>query len=287
MITLYLMGKKGLTVLKSVLLYKDFIAQVISAKDTNVQNDYFQDIKDVCFEHAIPFYERVDNFTVNTSYTIAISWRWLIPPTKDNKLIVLHDSLLPRYRGFAPLVSMLINRESHIGVTALFASEDYDCGDIIMQKSISVKYPIRIADAIKSISVLYCEIVKDIMLKIINKVKISSTPQKNDATYSLWRNDDDYLIDWTKDASYIQQFIYSVGYPYKGAVTSYDEVYRIFDCETLHDVIIENRTPGKIIFMKDGCPVVVCGTGLLKITKMETENGQSCIPFKQFRVKFK
>ena len=49
---------------------------------------------------------------------------------------------MPKYRGFAPLVNSLVNGEKIIGVTALFASEEYDNGDIIMQSSVDITYPI-------------------------------------------------------------------------------------------------------------------------------------------------
>ena len=53
---------------------------------------------------------------------IAAGWRWLLPSTE--KLIVLHDSLLPRYRGFNPLVSQLIDKEERLGVTAVLLAID-------------------------------------------------------------------------------------------------------------------------------------------------------------------
>ena len=46
-------------------------------------------------------------------------------------MIIFHDSLLPKYRGFAPLVNSLINQEKEIGVTAIKASQNYDEGDTV------------------------------------------------------------------------------------------------------------------------------------------------------------
>jgi methionyl-tRNA formyltransferase len=54
-----------------------------------------------------------------SDFNIAISWRWML---KVSNLIVIHDSLLPKYRGFSPLVNMLINGEDTLGVTVLFAT---------------------------------------------------------------------------------------------------------------------------------------------------------------------
>ena len=52
------------------------------------------------------------------------------------------------------------------------------------------------------------------------------------------------------------------------------------------DLKIKNRVPGKIIFMSDGIPTVVCGTGLLTITSAVDVSGQSIFPLKKFRSRF-
>lgn len=288
-LTLYLMGEKGLHVLQKILPQKSTIVQVIGARDKNVQNDYYEDIKKLCIKNGIIFHDRLERVDVNSDYSIAIGWRWMIDAENGSKLIILHDSLLPRYRGFAPLVNMLINHEPKIGVTALFANVEFDRGDIIAQKSVDVCYPIRVQDAIEQVSEIYGELVMEIMSMISSDKTIKATAQEeSEASYSLWRNEDDYAIDWNRDAEYIQQFVYSVGYPYKGASSMFEGVrYRILDCEIDEDVRVENRCPGKLLFMRDGCPVIVCGKGMLKITKLETEDGESCLPLRKYRVWFK
>lgn len=104
----------------------------------------------------------------------------------------------------------------------------------------------------------------------------------------MWRDEEDYHIDWSQSAEYIQQFNYSVGYPYKGAYSEMDgRVLRILDCEIYKDVVIENRTPGKLLFMVDGNHVIACGEGMLKLTKIENDERKSLIPLKKFRVRLK
>lgn len=66
-----------------------------------------------------------------------------------------------------------------------------------------------------------------------------------------------------------------------------DKVFRILDCELFSDVKIENRTPGKLIFMDNKYPVIVCGTGLLKITEMVDNERNDVLPLNKFRLRFK
>ena len=239
-------------------------------------------------EVKIRWSDRSSKPVIDSAYSIAIAWRWLIPIEANNTLIILHDSLLPKYRGFAPLVNMLINHEPRIGVTALYANEEFDRGDIICQKSICVKHPIRIEEAIEKVSKLYAEIIVDIFVSLSKGNLITATKQEeSEATYSLWRDEKDYYIDWNRDAEYIQQFVYSLGYPFKGAATIINgETHRVLDCEVVDDITIENRCAGKVMFMRNGQPVIVCGKGMIKITKMEDENGNAALPLKKYRTRF-
>jgi len=288
-IAFFLMTEKGFRVLEGLISngYKEVIEQVIIGQDAAIINDFSADIELLCIQHAISYSYRKDAGAIEASYAIAISWRWMIA-LEQTSLIVLHDSLLPKYRGFAPLVNQLINGEDKIGVTALFASADYDKGEIIAQKELAISYPIKISAAIGLIGPLYVSLVNDIVKMIKSGSQLKSMVQnEQDASYSLWRDEDDYRINWNDSAIEINRFIDAVGYPYLGASTMMDnKLVRIIDSEIMEDLKIENRQPGKIIFFKDKYPVIVCGKGLLCIKAIVDNNGQNLLPLKKFRTKF-
>lgn len=287
-VVLYLMSQKGFEVLYAVVQknYIGMISAVIGAKDINVKNDYYEEIKNLAKSNNIDFFEKSKIPNLQFHFSIAISWRWIIKNTDG--LIVLHDSLLPKYRGFAPLVNALINFESKVGVTALFASEEYDKGKVIAQEAISIIYPIKINEAIKLVSPLYQNIVLTVLERIKNEMLGEGYSQNEaEATYSLWRDEEDYRIDWSKTSDEVRQFIFSVSYPFNGAVSQIfgDKKIRVIDAVNEPDVVIENRTPGKLIFLKEGFPVIVCGKGLLKITEAYFEDGESALPLPSFRTR--
>ncbi len=289
-ISIFAMSRKGYAVIKDLLGkgFSDFIDFVVIAHDKNMANDYYEDMCSLCIRAGIKVYDRNEPFAVKSLFCIAVSWRWIIPISNNSKLIVFHDSLLPKYRGFSPLVNMLINREPFIGVSAIFANKEYDKGEIIAQCKVKINYPVKISDAINAIIPLYSQLVVEIVDKIIRNDIITTTSQdESKASYSLWRDEDDYRINWNSSASDIQQFVYSVGFPFKGAATVCDGVlFRVFDCEVVRDVMIENRDVGKVVFVDNGFPVVVCKSGLIKITDLRAENGDDCLPLKKFRVRF-
>ena len=290
-ITLFLMTYKGLSVLKSIISMNlfDLINIVVIGTDKNVENDYSNDIEKLCTEYKINKVYR-ENFNPNkmSNISIAISWNRLIS-TEKTKLIVLHESLLPKYRGFSPLVNQLINKEKTIGVTAIFADKKYDTGNIIIQKKINIKYPIKIQNAIEIVSKTYSEIIIELFNKIKSNITLESYKQnENNASYSLWRNYDDYFIDWSRSSSYILRFINSVSFPYDGAKTNLnDKIITIKNALLINDVKIENRQSGKVIFFDNNFPIVVCGKGLLKITEAYyQENNKSIFPLNKFRIRF-
>ena len=290
MFTLFLMTSKGFNVLKHIIHigHAILIDKVIVGEDKNVLNDYSAEIYNLCGEYGIQAEPRSNFESYNTRYALAISWRWIIPISPIHKLIVLHDSLLPKYRGFSPLVSQLINGEKKIGVTALYASENYDEGNIIYQSSSNIDYPITISEAIEIINKNYIETTAWIFNHASKNIPLPSLPQPHDlATYSLWRDDEDYRINWQDTASRIERFINAVGFPYKGAQCLLNgKVIQIKKAIAVNDVFIENRDVGKVLFVKNNKPVIVCGKGLLLIEKAIYLDGESIIPMKKFRSRF-
>ncbi|WP_227938654.1 methionyl-tRNA formyltransferase [Alkalihalobacillus deserti] len=284
----YLMNHKGYSAIVDFLnkFNSSSVEYVVLSRDEHVEKDYYNEIKNLCHSHSIVVFDRKDNIPKYSGYKVAIGWRWLIRDT--SKLIVMHDSILPKYRGFSPLVNMLINGEKEIGVTALCASDNYDEGDIIEQRKVKIEYPIKIHEAIDKVSALYSCLVISIFQKLLVDGCLVGSPQNhNQATYSLWRDELDYLIDWSKDSSTIIRTIDALAFPYLGAKSYFNgKLITITEAEEVNDVMIENRDFGKVIFLSNGFPVVVCGEGLIKIRGAYDKDNNPILPLKKFRSRF-
>jgi methionyl-tRNA formyltransferase len=287
----YLMGLKGLSCLDAVILFcgdypeKASISYVVAARDKNVLNDYFDEIQSLATKHNLLFFERtIAALLPEADVMFAIGWRWLIKED-INKLIVFHDSLLPKYRGFSPLVTALIEGDDEIGVTGIHANAEFDKGNIVGAKKISITYPIKIETAIERISVLYKDLLVETLQRLSAGVPGGIVQDERLATYSLWRDEADYHIDWSQSAERICRFIDAVGYPYNGAFTLIDgSKIRILEAEQAGDLNIVNRIAGKVLFLQDNCTTVVCGTGLLKIILAVDETGEK-IAFTKLRAR--
>jgi len=90
---------------------------------------------------------------VKADAIICIGWRYLVPDEVvtlvQGNVIVAHDSLLPKFRGFAPLPTALICGEKETGVTFLRASAVVDAGAVYWQKAIYIEDDDTIRDLIK------------------------------------------------------------------------------------------------------------------------------------------
>ncbi len=289
MINLYVLGKKGLDSVAGInTMHLAAINALIIGKDSAVVNDYSADIETFAKNNNINYFFRNQTdagILAKAKLNIAIGWRWLIP--LELPLIVFHDSILPKYRGFNPLVTALINGDTEIGVTALKGTDEFDKGDIIGQRILPIAYPIKIKEAIDLLSKEYA-LLLDEVISAYSIDSISATPQnESEATFSLWRDDEDYNIDWHLDNTTIKRTIDALGFPYNGAATHIDDTrIRIFDAETFEDVNIVNRTAGKVLFKHMGGYVIVCGKGLLKVKEFFTDDGQP-IDTNKFRIRFK
>lgn len=244
---------------------------------------------EICSSNEIIYFDRKSNeIPKHSGFIFLIGWRWLINPSKYT--IVIHDSYLPKYRGFAPVVNSLINGERYLGVTALFASDEYDKGKIIYQNKIYIEYPLKVYDALELVSEQYVIII----IKILNDIEknipiISFNQDESQSSYSVWRDEVDYQIDWNQNSQKISRIIDALGFPFGGARSTINGCKCIIhESNIIDDVNIESRSDniGKVLFIKDKFPIVICGSGLLRIQKIVDSNGNSLLPLFKFRSRF-
>lgn len=280
-VVFYLLGLKGFRVLVSFLEKHpaNKVVYVMIGCDKNIKNDYSGDIKKLCVTYKIRHLSANEDVPLsNNNYDIAFAVGWQRMIVNSEKLVILHDSPLPRYRGFAPLVNMLVNGESKLGVTALKAAQQYDQGDILASGIVEIRYPITINEAIEKIIPCYESLVKTVYDYGDEWVLRGRPQNQSEATYSMWLDGADYRIDWRQSAKRIRRFVDAVGEPYAGAQTCVGKLkVRILEVEEYPDVVIEARNQhlGKVIFVNEGNFVIVCGEGLLQLKSLVTEGGDN------------
>jgi methionyl-tRNA formyltransferase len=289
-ILLCLAGIKGLKCLEAV-LGRLPIAGIVSYRQKNISDEIFDAINHLCITHRITFVQsHKPSFASLEPFELCFmaGWQYMLPDP-DPRVVVFHDSLLPRYRGFNPTVSALLAGDRRIGVSALLPSDTPDGGPLLAQESVAIDYPITIAQALDRLAPCYGKLAERIVaLRQNGTLAEAATPQvENQATYSLWRDADDQWIDWSLSSDRIQRFVDALGWPYTGARTRYGgEEVIIHAVVNEADLVFQERHPGKIWRLNDGQPVVVCGSGMLRIVKAAMPSGDP-ISFTRLRSRFR
>ena len=92
-----------------------------------------------------------------------------------------------------------------------------------------------------------------------------------------------------KSADAILNLVRAVSHPYPGAYSFLNNLKVIVWRAELveREICFEIRDPGKVWKIEEGTPLVVCGQGMLRLVKIENEEGQSLLPFTKLRQRFK
>jgi methionyl-tRNA formyltransferase len=151
---------------------------------------------------------------------------------------------------------------------------------------ININYPIKIKEVIDQISDLYGKGVNMLIHQLVNSTLVEQKQNDAEASYSVWRDEDDYYINWNSNSEIIKRHIDAVGFPYLGARTKYkNQTLVIMDAIVEKELDVVNRTPGKVLKKSGNRYYVICGKGILSIKQFFKVEGDIFQP-KKFRMKF-
>lgn len=180
----------------------------------------------------------------------------------------LHASLLPKYRGAAPINWALINGEKETGVTTFFLKEKVDTGNIILQKKIAIEDEDYAGIIHNKLSLLGAEAVLD-TVKLIESGKVITSEQDNNlSTPAPKIFKEDCLVNWNQDVIKIHNFVRGLS-PYPSAFTYFEnKIVKIYKSKVT-DLPVEGQC-GEIIIQNKKC-FVSSKDKLLEILELKTE----------------
>jgi methionyl-tRNA formyltransferase len=184
--------------------------------------------------------------------------------------INLHASLLPKYRGAAPINWAIINGEGESGITTMFMDRGMDTGPILMAETV----PIGIDDTAAELHDTLKERGSKLLVKTIDLLSsgaITPTPQDDSkATYAPMLKKEDGLIDWKKGAEEIRNLVRGL-HPWPGAYTRWNEkVLKIFE-GSVRPVHVNDR-PGTVCAVDEKGIEVATKSGIFVIKKLQPAN---------------
>lgn len=223
---------------------------------------YQSDVKRYAIEHGLPLLQpeklKSEEFLealrrLEADLFIVIAFRmlprevWQMPRLGTFNL---HASLLPKYRGAAPINRAVMNGEKETGVTTFFLKHEIDTGDMIMQRKIDILPEDNVGDVHDRLMSLGASMVVETIESILDGTLTTRPQPEGDFTPAPKIFKEDCRIDWSKGCETIHNHVRGLS-PYPAAWTETEEKSgRKAECKIyatrLTDTRCDDATPGKL-----------------------------------------
>lgn len=190
----------------------------------------------------------------------------------------LHGSLLPKYRGAAPVQRAVINGDPITGITTMLMNEGLDTGDILLQEETGILDD----DTTQSLSIRLSEIGASLLVKTLDGLRgqtVRPIPQTGEPSFAPPLKKEDGKIDWTRSARRIFNLVRGT-YPWPGAYASLNGERVV----VLKSVIADDQysgEAGRIAEISADSLRVATGQGLLSLLEVKPE-GKKAMPAAAF-----
>jgi methionyl-tRNA formyltransferase len=210
---------------------------------------------------------------VEADVYIVVAFR-ILPPEVFNipKLgtINLHASLLPKYRGAAPINWAIINGESETGVTTILIDEKVDTGNMLLQKKVQITEDMTAGE----LHDILAEIGADVLIKTLDKLSAGTLKiikQDNSlATKAPKINKDICHVNFNKSAMDVYNLIRGLN-PYPAAYVYHnDKQIKIYNCK-VENLDLKNVVPGRVIETSKYDFKVSCAQGSISINEVQLQ----------------
>lgn len=189
--------------------------------------------------------------------------------------INVHGSLLPKYRGAAPMQWAIINGEKTTGITTMFMDEGMDTGDMLLKEEIEIAKE----DNLEIIHDKLMEIGANLLVKTLDGIiegTITREKQGEGATYAPMITREMTQIDFYQTAEKISCFVRGLS-PFPGTYMQLEngKKYKVFKVEAVkEDTIDKGIKPGDILLLAKDSLFIRCFDGYIKILDIQPENSK-------------
>lgn len=223
----------GVRCLKTLLAHRVRVSLVVTHADAPGETIWFASVAATAAEHAIPVITPDDpNDTevvrkvaaLRPDFIFSFYYRRMLKPAllalPSRGALNMHGSLLPKYRGRAPVNWAVLHGERVTGATLHYMAEKPDSGDIVAQNAVPILPDDTARDVFDKVT-LAAEMTLDAALPALLAGTAPRRRQNLDeGSYFGGRGPDDGVIDWTRDAATVHNLVRAVAPPFPGAFTS-------------------------------------------------------------------
>ncbi|OPX42346.1 methionyl-tRNA formyltransferase [Ruminiclostridium hungatei] len=188
--------------------------------------------------------------------------------------INVHGSLLPAYRGAAPINWAVINGENKTGITTMFTDVGLDTGDMLLKKELAIGQNMTAGELHDKMAVLGAEVLSDTLLEL-KKGTLQRIPQDDSvSTYAPMMNKELGLIDWNKKAGEIHNLVRGTD-PWPGAYTFLDgNRMRVWKTSLIKESADSSKENGRILKVDDEGILVKCPDENLLLLEVQFDSSR-------------
>ncbi len=192
-------------------------------------------------------------------------------PTKG--CINVHGSLLPAYRGAAPINWAVINGEKKTGITTMFTDVGIDTGDMLLKKELEINPDMTVGELHDKMAVLGAEVLKETLIEL-KKGTLKRIPQQDsESTYAPMINKELGLIDWNKTAQQVHNLVRGTD-PWPGAYTFLNGNRMRVWKTSLTNEKSDSHNIGQIIEVSDDGILVKCSDEYILIREIQFDSSK-------------
>jgi methionyl-tRNA formyltransferase len=239
-------------------------------------------VKELALEHGLPVFqptklkvpESIGRFREHQAdVAIVVAYGRILPADYLNApargCINVHFSLLPKYRGAAPVNWAIVNGESETGVTTMFMNEGLDTGDLLLQSTTEIGSEETAPELMARLSDTGAELLSETLARLD---QLTPQPQNHDdASLAPILKREDGLIDWSMDASVIERRVRGFQ-PWPGAFTTLNGHRLAVWRGVAENIVPTGAAPGSIVQAHGDELFVASGGGTgLRILELQPE----------------
>jgi len=184
----------------------------------------------------------------------------------------VHFSLLPKYRGAAPVNWAIVNGETQTGVTTMRIVEELDAGPILLQKASRIEDGETAPQLLTRLADAGADLISE-TLEHLNEIEPKSQ-RREEATFAPNLKREDGLIDWSLDALAIERRVRGFQ-PWPNAYTTFRSRRLVIWRASLHRTAENSFSPGQLIETQGDNLIVSCGrASALRLLEVQPEGGR-------------
>lgn len=192
-------------------------------------------------------------------------------------IVNVHGSLLPKYRGAAPIQYALLNGETETGVTIMKTNIGIDDGDMILKQVVNIEQDDNTETLMKKVADVGAELLVNALDKIENNTAVFTVQDHSQATFTKMLKKEKSFIDFSASANDVVNFVRAYNPNPSAHFVLNGQIFKVTQAKTYTNQfeILQDVQIGQVVFAsaKQGL-VIACGSGFVEILSLQAPNGK-------------